>query len=154
MRPVLLSILLAGLLGSCTHKANKPLTADYLIIGYTGGYAGNIFYADYLLITGTQCIKSSNPAGSRVPEDNSQFLFTKVQPAAKFDSVKNLLHSIPSDLLIRRNASFGFDGNDISGYDVRASINGVLYTWGFGPTPYTVSAETQQFVSEIGKAWH
>ena len=83
------------------------------------------------------------------PTDVSQLNFNITLPATRYDSVKSLLTSIPSDLLSKNNMHIGGIFPDLGYTDVWASINGVSYKWYFEGDQSTSSPAIQQFVNSL-----
>jgi len=133
---------------SCKKKAKTTLTGDYLVIGHDGGFVNT--NAPYYVITGSGLAEDTThyPYG-QVPANNSGFNFNYNLPTARYDTVKGLLNSIPSELLGRNNTDIGTACPDFGYEDVRASINGVLYQWKFECNQSASSAEVQAFINRI-----
>ncbi len=137
---------------SCSRKSNPTTgaTADYLITGYTGGFAGPIAMQPYYLIKDNQLKKATMGAGN-VPDDVSKFNFDVAMPASQYELVKDLPKSIPAELLAHPDKSFGSTpGADMGYLDVRASVNGKTYRWDFQPDLSGTSVEVRDFVNKIG----
>ncbi len=84
-----------------------------------------------------------------VPTDVNKFNFNYTLPAARFDTVKYLLSSIPEELFTQNNADIGMYCPDFGYTDVRASVNGVLYKWSFECNLSNTSIAVQQFVQHL-----
>src|ERR1019366_2256279 len=88
---------------SCMHKSNNyTITGDYMIIGHPGGFVASPTI-NYYLISNGQVREDTTVLYGVLPDDISKFNFNIVLSAAKYDSVKNLPSSIPSELLSRNN---------------------------------------------------
>jgi hypothetical protein len=83
-----------------------------------------------------------------VPDNLSEFNFANVQSAGKYDSVKDLLSSVPPELLNENNASIGGFLPDAGYTDIRTTINGVAYRWTFEADQTASGAAIQQFLSK------
>lgn len=145
----LLFLLLLSLVTiSCNKKSKSTLTGNYMIIGHDGGFVA--MNAPYYMIT-TSGLKEDTtryPYG-QVPANTNGFNFNYNLPSARYDTVKDLLNSIPPELLSKNNADIGSPCPDFGYEDVRASINGVLYKWKFECNQSSSSTEVQAFITRI-----
>ncbi len=136
---------------SCRKKdAQYTVKGDYMVVGWTGGFVAPDAKATYYLITTSELRVDNSQIQSSIPTNINGFNFNTVMPTAKYDAVKSLLTTIPSELLSRNNASIGDVFPDAGYKDVRASINGTLYSWKFEADQTKSSQAIQDFVKRIG----
>lgn len=150
MKPIqsLLLLLLFTAAVSCKKKATFTVTGNYMIIGYPGGYV----YKEppYYLLTTSELLKDTSELATSALSTISDYHFNVTAPVTKYDSVKDLLNTIPTELFSKKNASIGTGFMpDMGHYYVMASINGVLYQWTFFPDQSSSSPEVQQFVNRL-----
>ena len=144
---LLLLLIIAGT--SCKHNsADYTITGDYMIIGRAGGFVA-LPYDTYYLISGSQLREDTTVPYAAIPDDISKFNFNIVMPASKYDSVKNLPASIPSELLGRNNQTIGSYIPDAGYTDIRTSINGVAYKWIFAPDQSSSSPAIHHFLDSV-----
>ncbi len=147
---LLLALAISTGFTSCTHKAaGYYVTADYLIIGQGGGFRpplGTYYYLSNSQLLADTSVNLGNP-----PSDINQFHFDNIMPLSKYASVKNVLTSIPSEILGLNHKEIGISKVAVDGgYTVvRVSINGVRYDWIFHADQSSSSAEIQQFVEKV-----
>ena len=135
---------------SCRKKdAQYTVKGDYMVVGWTGGFVTPDTKATYYLITSSELRVDNSQIQSSIPTNVNGFNFSTSLPAAKYDAVKTLLTTIPSELLTRNNASIGDLFPDAGYRDVRASIGGTLYTWKFEADQTKSSQAIQDFVKKI-----
>jgi hypothetical protein len=153
MKQIFVLLLLAALcFVSCSHKKTTDyLAGDYVIVGSTGGFAGPIAMTPYYLIANGQLREDATLGVNRVPQDIHDFHFDVLMPAAKYDSVKDLILRIPSELLGHPTASYGTSFPDAGYTEVRASIRGVNYYWQFQIDQTGTSAAIQDYISLTNK---
>ncbi len=118
-----------------------------MIIGHPGGFI--LTNPPYYLLTTNALLKDTTQYLSAIPGSISSFHFNITEPGAKFDSVKDLLNTIPAELFNENHASIGKLFPDVGYEYIQASINGVLYQWNFLPDQSSSSPEIQQFVSKL-----
>ena len=121
-----------------------------MVVGWTGGFVSPDTKATYYLITTSELRVDNTQTQSSIPTDVNKFNFNTLVPTAKFEAVKSLLTTIPSELLSRNNSSIGDMFPDAGYKDVRASIGGTLYTWKFEADQTRSSQAIQDFVKKIG----
>ncbi len=146
---ILLLALTFGITSCCHHHHNSYNTTDYVIIGSTGGFAGtSIGLTDYYQITGGHVMKDVSVRTHSIPDDNGGFNFNISCPT-KYDSVKDLLISIPTAMLQDSIASYGQSFPDAGYTEVRASINGTYHHWYFqydqSISPAAIKAYSDKF---------
>ncbi len=148
-----LLILLNAGITSCSHKSNtnnNKITGDYLIIGQA---CGAVFLTKttvtYYLISNNQLSEDTTVSVYAPPATISKFNFNIVMPASKYDSVKYLLYSIPTELLNPNNPAFGNYSPHACYTDIRTSINGVAYEWHFFEDYGAGSSAFHQFMDSI-----
>ena len=142
-------VLLASIAAiSCNKKSQATLTGNYLIIGHDGGFVA--YVSNYYLITKTGLSKDTTHYDyGKVPTNFRDFKFNYQLPTAQYDTVKDLLTSIPSELLSKNNTDIGGYCPDYGYDDIRASIDGVLYEWKFECDQSGSSAAVQEFFRKI-----
>ena len=133
---------------SCNKKSTSTLTGNYMIIGHDGGFVAT--NAPYYMITtsGLKQDTTQYPYG-QVPTNTTGFNFNYSLPAARYDTVKDLLNSIPHELFGKNGADIGTACPDFGYEDIRASINGVYYHWTFECDISSSSAEVKAFINRI-----
>ncbi len=151
IKSLLLVSLLAIIAFSCRKKDTQyTVKGDYMVVGWTGGFVSPDTKATYYLITTSELRVDNTQTQSSIPTDVNKFNFNTLVPTAKFEAVKSLLTTIPSELLSRNNSSIGDMFPDAGYKDVRASIGGTLYTWKFEADQTRSSQAIQDFVKKIG----
>ena len=138
------------LLFSCTKgKKNSLQPADFMIIGHMGGFVP--YTSPFYKLTSSQLWEDTTKYDYThpLPADFANLNFNYQLSSSKFDSVKDLLSSIPAELFGRNNTHIGGLFPDVGYTDVRASVNGVIYHWGFEADQSTSSTAIQQFVQRI-----
>lgn len=149
MRSMLLLFLAFSLVFTSCHKkesSSGPVSGDYLVIGWTGGFVGYASHNYYLIANG-KVSKDVSTWSTSVPVDISQFVFTGTESTGKYDSIKDLVHNIPSELLSENNADIGLSWPDAGFTDIRTSIKGINYRWTFEADQSHSSLAIQQFVT-------
>jgi hypothetical protein len=147
MKISLLVLLLATGITSCQKGGEKKVVrGDYMIVGWTGGFAGYGVH-NYYLISNGKLMKDVSK-WTVLPDSINQFDFSEVLSQSKYDSVKDLPAAIPPELLGRNNADIGMYGPDMGFTDVRTTIGGVAYRWRFEANQDSSSAAIQQFVAK------
>ncbi len=148
---LLLSLALLAVNVSCKKNPTvaPPVTGDYLITGQTGGYTSAEARATYFRINNGELKADTSQSYHNVPADVNKFDFNYLQPSATYDKVKDLLTTIPAELLSRNNATIGTSMVDAGYTDVRTRVNGVVYTWKFEVDQKGSSAEVQQYVHRL-----
>ncbi|NDC40872.1 MAG: hypothetical protein EBZ77_04855, partial [Chitinophagia bacterium] len=119
---------------SCNKKSDtvaQPVTGNYLIIGYNGGFVSTEAKATYYMINDNGVWLDSSYAYSEVPTDVSKFRFTNKMPDSLFAATDTLRRSIPTALLSKNNQHIGQYLPDAGYMDVRTSISGQAYRWYF-----------------------
>ena len=134
---------------SCNKTSTKSAAiGDYMIVGHAGGFVA--INSPYFLLTGTGLSEDTMQYPyAQVPADLSGFHFTYRLPAARYDTVKAVLTSIPGELLGKSGQDIGLICPDYGYDDVRASINGIVYKWKFECDQSASSAEVQAFVNKV-----
>lgn len=151
---LLLAIFGTFILPSCKkvkESVSVPVTGDYLIMGYAGGFTMPNATTSYYLITTTEYRKDSTVLTQGVPESNNGFNFSYLYSPVEFGRVAYLLHSIPRELLNRNGAHIGGYWPDAGYLEVRSSMSGNKYVWYFEADQTSSSATIQQFVAELQK---
>jgi hypothetical protein len=144
-------LLLLFTFASCTHKGadNKyVISGDYMIIGHPGGFTTRLTDIYYIISDGQLRADTAVPYGGG-PDDINKFNFSVVMPVAKYDAVKNVPASIPSELLSRNNQTIGSYIPDVGYTDVRTSVNGTAYKWSFAADQSASSPAIQQFLDSV-----
>ena len=118
-----------------------------MVVGHTATLIGPT-PDNYYLISNGQLKKNVSNGNNNVPDDITKFNFTTVQSASKYASVKDLLTSIPPELLSQNNAHIGDFWPDAGYTDIRTSINGVAYRWYFEVGQSGSSQAIQQFLAK------
>ena len=150
MKSLLLLSLLLITVFSCRKKdAQYTVKGDYMVVGWTGGFVSPDAKAAYYLITTSELRVDNSQIQSSIPADVNKFNFSTLMPAAKYDAVKTLLTTIPSELLSKNNTSIGEMFPDAGYRDVRASVNGTFYNWKFEADQTKSSQAIQDFVKKI-----
>ena len=152
MKPVFaicLSMLLLVSTTSCRHGISRTISGDYMIIGRAGGFVGTQATTNYYLISGGTLKQDTSVLSTLPPADISGFNFNITMPSSKYAAVKNLIYTIPSELLSRNNAHIGGIYPDMGYTDVRTSINGTVYRWYFEGDQSTSSIAIQQFFDSV-----
>jgi len=135
---------------SCTKKnTHFDIKGDYLIAGRTGGFIEPSANATYYLVSNGALRADNSEAYRSIPTNANNFNFSVVLPASKYDSVKDLITSIPAELFAKNNADIGLLVEDAGYFDVRVSINGVAYKWTFEADQTSSSPAVQQFVQRL-----
>ncbi len=146
---LLLLLLLTFFITSCTHKPGSyNVTANYMVIGPGGGFRppqGTFYY-----LTNSQLIADTTVSIYNPPADISLFNFNDTMPSPKHAAVKDILQSIPSEILGLNHKEIGISNVAADGgyTDIRTKINGILYDWKFHDNQSTSSPEIQQFVAK------
>ena len=152
MKPVsafcLLLLLLTGAT-SCRHGISHTISGDYMVIGNAGGFVGPQATTNYFLISGGTLKEDTTVLNSLPPADISGFHFNITLPSSKYATVKNLIYTIPSELLSRNNTHIGGIYPDMGYTDVRTSINGTTYRWYFEGDQSGSSTAIQQFLDSV-----
>jgi hypothetical protein len=147
---VIIAAVAAFALPSCTKEDGAaPVTGDYLIMGYAGGFAGPGALSGYYLLTPSEYRKDTTVITRSVPEQNNGFDFSYKLSTAEFARVAYLRNSIPPELLQRNGADIGEDWPDAGYLEVRTTIGRLQYRWLFRADQKTSSPAIQQFVKQI-----
>jgi hypothetical protein len=134
---------------SCTKGIKSTISGDYMIIGQAGGFVGPAATSKYYLINNGQLKEDTTVLNTQPPADITGFHFTFTLPASKYDRVKSLLTSVPSELLSRNGEHIGRLFPDAGYTDVRTSINGKTYRWYFEGDQSINSTVVQQFYDSV-----
>ena len=127
-------------------------TADYIIVGHTGGFVSNVALTPYFLIKDTTLREDTSVRANTVPTSYGGFNFNYLLPHALYDSVAGgLLTAVPTELLSHNGGDYGSSMPDVGYTDVRAQIGGALYSWRFEYNQTTSSSDVQLFVQKLNK---
>jgi hypothetical protein len=153
MKNLLLVLLVFGM-SSCQKNKLKNATivaGDYMIVGWTGGFAGTSVHNYYLISHGE--VRKDVAQWKQVPDDLSKFDFSEVIPVSKYNAVKDIPNSIPAELLNMNNQDIGVAFPDAGFTDIRTTINGVPYRWAFEADISASSPAVQQFVASAQRVF-
>jgi hypothetical protein len=150
MKQLIAILLLAISITSCSHKkTNTSLTGDFLIAGRMGGFVVAGSYTNYYLISGGTLKVDTTVVNGNPPEVSYGFSFNTTLAPSRYEAVKNIPSSIPSELLAMSNQHIGNIYPDMGYIDVRTSIGGGLYHWYFEGDQSTSSPAIQHFVASL-----
>ena len=139
---------------SCSKKTNCEMaaTAEYLIVGNTGGFIMPTSKTSYFIVIDSTLKEDTSLTIGTVPAAYSGFNFNYLLPQSLYDSVgAGVLSSIPAELLTNNGAFIGTVRPDVGYTDLRVSISGASYNWKFSPDQSTSSIAVQTFVQKINK---
>lgn len=146
---LLLSILLTIGGTSCRKIKESDLAQkDYLIVGWSGGMVYHV-RDTYFKVTDTSLLKDTSQLANIVPANVKGFNFNIVMPDSCYAKVKDLIASIPAELLNHKFGHYGRGAIDSGPIEVWASVRGIDYEWWFEYDQAGSSVPIQQFVERL-----
>ena len=118
-----------------------------MIIGHPGGLY-NPTLATYYLLANGRLMKDTTIPVNAVPDSFNQFNFNLPCTTTLYDSVKDLIATIPAELFSNNYYNYGRAAPVFGYLDVRVWVNGVQYKWYFEENLYSCSAAIQQFATK------
>ena len=132
---------------SCVHDPKTyPISGHYLVVGHPGGFVSTTVLKYYRINQGQIMMDATVPYAA-VPDRLSLFHFTTAVNSTQYTAVLSLPDNIPAELLSKNGQHIGNAFPDMGYLDVRATINGTDYQWGFEGDQSGSSPAVQNFVS-------
>ena len=132
-----------------TNNSSPQISGDYMIVGSAGGFTAPAAKTTFYLLHNGQLWSDTTVSSGNPPTEVSKFQFNVLHPAAGYDSVKNVLHQVPVELLSRNGQSIGGIFPDAGYLDVITVINGICYNWNFQADQSGSSLPVQAFVDSL-----
>lgn len=154
MKPTLILLLAVVFLSfnSCKKEKNNNnlVSVDSMIIQYNGGYAAEVIYHAYLIANGTVLEDTTSPFTQEHPN-----LFNKDLGRDTYQTIEELLHSVPEVLLTQNNARFTSNKLvDAGGATVKTYRDGIEYQCFFSEYTNDMPKPTKTFADHIFTAVH
>ncbi len=129
-----------------TTTTTATATADYLIIGRAGGFAGGVM-GDYYRVSANDFRKDTSL--KTPPQSIDGFNFNVLLPQADLSQVNGIRSSVPDELIKGGNGTYGQVWPDAGYLEVWAGVGSANYHWYFQADMTNVSPDIQEFVNTV-----
>ncbi|MES2704490.1 MAG: hypothetical protein V4649_17760 [Bacteroidota bacterium] len=148
-----LCILLTLTTIACTKSQPDTVSADYVVVGRSGGMVPEDTKASYYIIRDGKVYMDSSLMMSNIPQEMNAFNFNCPMHDSIYKKALTIQNAIPRELLSMNGQSIGNVPFCDQQVDVRARINGVSYRWFFQVEQKGTGNAIQQYVNKLNSCF-